>query len=157
VTEAPTPIEIAQSIVGQARMNLETEGHLMPLVFLIDSDGQMDMSSGGAKDMSALAVRLLAAQMDAVASIFISEVWMLFDQTAKHAHLEDIAPSEHPDRQEGFMITVETRTQGRWLCTTPLFEQDGKKTFGAVEFENISDADHAGRFIGIIPQESEAA
>lgn len=104
----------ATDMLAIARANLERDGDLMPIVFLLTGGGKV-IAIGLAdlgptvetKRATYAAVSRMAALERAVAAITINDTWMVkADATLSREEVDRVRPSEHPNRVEGLVASI---------------------------------------------------
>lgn len=144
-------------LVDQVRQNLERDGHLAPVVFVIRTDKrEIDVVSGSMgstkeKDYIAEAVRQRARRMQADAICLVTEAWSLPPEDAPHAQkiCEQYGSlSSYPGRIEIVAISIET-TDGVWMAQAPITRTQGKPS---IELPTWYKAEaSSGRFMHLLP------
>lgn len=125
--------KLMDHMVSFAQKYFDSENVLMPMWTLIDERGEIyvyltPFSNGAEKDLIAELIKSKIKEDNAVRYGFMSETWMttVSKETPRHV-LENITPSEHPNRKEAILIMVEDR--------------DGKRLNGMMEIIR-DDVDH---------------
>ena len=100
------------------------------------------LTDNAAKDKFADLVTLLCTAEGSSAIAFIAESWLCKDTSAR--------PSEHPDRQEVVMLSIEMRGQPSEIWTYPIIRNGTEKPkLGKPTV--IQSAGLAGRFTHLLP------
>ena len=116
----------------------------LAVIFIVPARWDSDTD----KDQMAVALRMIAAAGEAVASVFCCDAWMVIGAAAKDAH--SIRASEHPDRVEAMALTIERRGKpGATVEYHPYQRLDDGLVFG--DSQRVPNTSVAGRFGGILP------
>jgi hypothetical protein len=101
------------------------------------------------KDHAAMIVKKRAGEVDAEAIFFGSEAYTLKVEKKDLKKAMDGRVSDHPDKQESFIFTVETK-EAKWMGVADILERDGKKYLGPWEWKE--DPEATGRFCNLLPK-----
>ncbi len=122
----PPPIlGLAEEMVALAQRNLERDGSLMPVAFVVHGTGDLavfglSFRSDAAKDAAFALVRRAARGGQAV--VVITEGWAVAVRP-EQVHLVT-RPSQHPDRQEVLVVEI-ADASGLRECWQVPFVRDG--------------------------------
>ncbi len=157
--------EVIEPLIAKARDFLEDGQTLSPFAFVGNfSTNQVlpvliDTKSEDAKDRSALAIQMAAAQIDADFVFTIMEAWGLpKDKLPRFREIRDHFGSiaNSPYKIDTASFTLETR-YGIWVAQVPLTPKGHskkKRTFGEVTFQFADRAEE--RFAGLLPVPDDA-
>lgn len=129
------------TLAGQARMNLEMCGRLLPVAFLQSTIGGKSEVIGcpftnpEEKERTIETLRRRAKEIKANLFIFIGEAWM-----ADVSDGWDGRPAaEQANRREIVQIYVESMDDGYWIGQAPITRDKGRPTFGEVIWEPMTE------------------
>lgn len=166
--------ELARSVVvSGAVANFAVHGEVRPISFIV---GMRDPRSGAplstpaltivslhqvAHDKDAMRALQQAAcdKLEALAHVYVTEGWgvILKDEDGVYADPYEgrASLSEHPDREESVLISLE-HEDGTGMWRLPILQgKDGKRTLGPVQ-EDLSNLHMPGRMTGYLKPKRQA-
>jgi hypothetical protein len=140
-------------LIGMARLNLERDGHLMPVAFIF-SNGGFDVvgtpfTNDEEKEVTVIMLRGMARAKNATAVAMLAEAW---HATLPGMTLEswDGTPARKmKNRREVVQVYVEEQ-DGYWIGLAPITRDKGRPTFGKLEWQAMGERAACERFQRIL-------
>jgi hypothetical protein len=170
LNDAKGAVEFTEAMLGAARKNIERDGHLNPVAFLLANihpqtgerfEEAQPVVIGGLpmdrKDELVEGLRDLCRATDASGLILITEAWSLKvsggqdEQEAMKGYAGRL--SEHPLRREIVHATMEHRKAGTAVWVAEIHRTPDGEFERLGEFERAAE-EVTGRFAGLLPQEN---
>lgn len=157
--------EVIEPLIAKARGFVEAGEALAPIAFVGNFASKQILhvairtADDDAKDSSALAIRMAAAQLDADFIFTAIEAWGLpKDKIRRHEEVRERYGSigNSPYRVSVASFIAETR-YGIWAAQAllkPKGHSKKRRTFGDVTFRRMDSAE--GRFVGLLPVREDA-
>jgi hypothetical protein len=150
--------EMAESALHVARGIIEdsTDGHeAHPVWFILDTEGRITVvmtpfNGEGVKEKVFQMMPAKLKEMNAVAYVFLSEVWTVKRDTS--AVDLDTPPSEQPDRIEALMLQGNDLHNNQLMWVAEIKRMNGKRTVS--EPEKISGVQMRGRGANLLRPET---
>jgi len=157
--------EVIEPLIAKARSFVEAGESLAPIAFVGNFATRQILhvaigtANDEAKDRSALAIQMAAAQLDADFVFTAMEAWGLRkDKVSRHEEIREqygsIAAS--PYKVDVVSFILETR-YGIWAAQVslkPKGHSKKRRTFGDATFLRMDSAE--GRFVGLLPERADA-
>ena len=149
-----TDIELYEHMCKAAIDNLRDHGNLLPITIFVDPNGKWHLvphkyDSPALKDAVAMALRAIANATRAVTAVSVREAWVVTTTPDKNGKVPHITPSEHPDRQEMIMISVEKRGW-TWMASIPITRINGVPDVSSDVPELVEWPEVKGRFTHLL-------
>lgn len=150
----------ARQIFAVAKIHIEKNGYFEPMAFLLDAERRpsgepipgghglistiiSSMDSEEEKNEVSLLLQSTLAMTNADAIVFVSEAWMV--RPSSKDPIPSIMPSQHPDRYEVVMLSIEHRVVGAALYEAKIVRNGKKATLGEIGTFGF-DGKSVGRF-----------
>jgi hypothetical protein len=158
-------LEVIAPLIAKARSFVEAGESLAPIAFVGNFATRQILhvaigtADDDAKDSSALAIQMAAAQIDADLVFTIVEAWGLpKDKISRHEEIRERYGSigNSPYRISVASFILESR-YGIWasqVLLKPKGYSKKKRTFGDAIFQRMDEAE--GRFVGLLPVREDA-
>ena len=148
--------EQVKELIDNARKNLEKDGELLPVFFVVAEDTVnvvvAPFGNNDEKHAAAQGVRMLSDKLKAEWVLYISEAWTVkYDKDdPNYKDADKVAPSQHPKKVEAVIASLQIRGDKTYfgMVETMLYS-DGHKSFGEINLESHED-DGTGTFSDLL-------
>jgi hypothetical protein len=145
-----TPQEIVQEELAIITRFFNREKEMDTIFILVNDDFHVSLpvifNNTTEKDHASIRLRQLTAEAMPDYVIYVSEAWTVCVEDED----KDIPPSEHPDRIEIVLVTIEFKTGEQFLCTANI-----KRDNDTVQLEEFqvkpNPRSNTGRFMNFYP------
>lgn len=138
--------EFVEGILNQARRNLEKDGSLVPVLFLLFKGGERGILPLALPETTAerqayfraIGLAFQSTRKPIAEALMVSETWYVAVDKDKPLSL-DVRPSQHPKRREAITVMGRDAERSRYTAVIQLFHRDRHRH---PVFEPITEADY---------------
>ena len=140
-------------LIGMARINLESYGHLVP-VTLIFSGGKFDIvatpfRNDEDKEVTVIMLRGMAREKNATAVAMLAEAWHATLPCMTLDSWDGTPASKMKNRREVVQVYVEEQ-DGYWLGLAPITRVNGRPSFAELDWMPLPERNAVDRFQKIL-------
>jgi hypothetical protein len=145
-----TPQEIVREELATITRVFNVENEMDTFFVLVNEDFHVSLpvifTNAVEKDHASIRLRQLTAEAMPDYVIYVSEAWTVCVEEKD----KDILPSEHPDRVEIILVTIEFKTGEQFLCTANIKRENDSVQLEEFEIKP-NPRSNTGRFMNFYP------